>query len=193
MRRSNGSSQTAYSSPVRRTSVAARHWPRSRSPSNAANTVFVLPTSIASSIHCVRITEEDITGGDDPPLARDEIEQKSTAPVDPGEAATHRLIFQANGHWRGLLERACQPCAPYRLEAVATPGPVPAVQRVEIERRDVIDVEFARARLPQASRRIGPIDPRMVSNVDANPEHEPVERRAACRGLREEFQRPSLH
>src|SRR3954471_17554196 len=73
-------SHTAYSSAVRRPSVAIRHWPLLRSPSKTAQTTFVLPASIARSISVA--LGQSIWGGGEPPGEDDDAKAgKNTSPA----------------------------------------------------------------------------------------------------------------
>src|ERR1700761_1710089 len=111
------SSQIAYSSAVRRASVAERQTPLQSEPSKTAKTVFVLPASIARSIFLSHFRKSNATG-DQAALAVLGGDDDRAAFVHSGERPADAAI---GGHLPADAISVVHPLLPDGRETV--PGP----------------------------------------------------------------------
>src|SRR5580704_6417711 len=125
---SSCTSQTAYSSAVRVDSVAARHCAIQAWPSWTANSVLVLPCSIASSISGP--SKEDIAGRDPPYHAGCGAQTKRAVGVQAFGDACDSLSRQPSGAGFAEAVRLGGPGLRDRRETELLPQQPPALERL---------------------------------------------------------------
>src|SRR3990167_5259926 len=120
----NWFSQTAYSSAVRLASVAARHWAIQSEPSWTANSVLVLPCSMASSMSG-GLAEEDVACGNQSHGAVGQTQAQGPVRLHTLGQALDRFVVQTRGARAVQPGQTAGPGVQNRLEAHRLPAPPP--------------------------------------------------------------------